>query len=102
MGNAVCPMVRTPAGIAGEDVWMVVPRGVVGVGLKGAEIFATACGAHQSAQGYKMLMETGPTSLQTAPRWIASRRNVLAINLIISIHNHSPISCVCLRAFSCA
>lgn len=44
---------------------MVVSRGVVG--LKGAEIFAADCGAHQHAQGYKMLMETGPPSLQTAP-----------------------------------
>lgn len=110
MGDVVCPMVRTPVGIAGESVWMLLSRGDRSIqgwewGSEGAQIFAADCGANQPAQGYKMLLESGPTSLprlQTALRWTASRRNVLAINLIIIIHNHSPISCVFLRAFSCA
>lgn len=45
MGNVVCPMIRTRVDIVGENVWVLISRGVVGVGLKGAEIFATDCGA---------------------------------------------------------
>lgn len=43
-------MVRTPVGIEGQSVWMFVSRGVVGVGLKGTEIFAIDCGAHRPAK----------------------------------------------------